>query len=174
MLAGKWDSASASACVHEHIGKEEGIITLPCLEEKGKARRAWHVGSSKGSANNTHLAVEMTEPASIKYVGGSRWVELGDGSGTKSHILTTYKNAVREFADMCKFHGLNPLKEGVILSHSEAHRAGVASNHADVEHIWAQFGLSMDQFRQDVSAAVNGSQVDFGDVDVTDTSAQPG
>ncbi len=95
VLVKKWDDASVSACVHAHIGKDETIVTLPCEENTGKAARGWHAGSgSKGSANNTHLSAEMTEPATIKYVGGSNWIELGDGSNTKAHVLATYKNAV--------------------------------------------------------------------------------
>ncbi|MCM1026534.1 MAG: glucosaminidase domain-containing protein [Roseburia sp.] len=174
VLAERWNNSAASACVHAHIGKELCIETLPCAEQKGKARRGWHSGSGKkGSANNTHISAEMTEPATIKYVGGSNWIELGDGSNTKAHVLATYKNAVEEFAQWCKYHGLNPLADGVILSHREGCARGIASNHGDVEHIWAKFGLTMDQFRRDVAAAMQGNVVDFGGmVAVTDTSGQ--
>lgn len=174
VLARKWDSPSATACVHAHIGKDVCIDTLPCAEKCGTARRGWHAGTGKkGSANNTHISAEMTEPATIKYVSGSNWIELGDGSNTKAHILATYKNAVEVFAQWCKYHRLNPLADGVILSHKEAHARGIASNHGDVEHIWSRFGLTMDQFRRDVAAAIQGSSVDFGGVvSVTDTSGQ--
>lgn len=174
VLSKRWNSLSASACVHAHIGKDEVIVTLPCEEQKGKAFRGWHAGKgSKGSANNTHISAEMTEPATIKYIGGSKWIELGDGSNTKAHVLATYKNAVEIFAEWCTLHGLDPLANGVILSHSEAHARGIASNHGDVEHIWRLFGLTMTQFRQDVKAAMGGACVDFGaDVTATDTSGQ--
>lgn len=174
VLVKKWDDASVSACVHAHIGKDETIVTLPCEENTGKAARGWHAGSgSKGSANNTHLSAEMTEPATIKYVGGSNWIELGDGSNTKAHVLATYKNAVEVYAGWCRRHGLDPLADGVILSHREAHARGIASNHGDVEHLWSKFGLTMAQFRRDVKAAMQGGGVDFGeDVTVTDTSGQ--
>lgn len=170
VLAKKWDSPSAGACVHVHIGKDVCIDTLPCTEKSGTARRGWHAG---GAANNTHISAEMTEPSTIKYIGGSNWIELGDGSNTKAHVLATYKNAVGVFAQWCKFHGLDPLSDGVIVSHKEGHSRGVASNHGDVEHIWRQFGLTMNQFRQDVKSAMGGIGVDFGGaVDVTDTSGQ--
>ncbi|MCM1191966.1 MAG: SH3 domain-containing protein, partial [Butyrivibrio sp.] len=174
VLAEKWNNSAANACVHAHIGKDVCIDTLPCAEKKGKARRGWHSGTGKkGSANNTHLAAEMTEPATIKYVSGSNWIELGDGSNTKAHVLSTYKNAVEVFAQWCKYHGLNPLEDGVILSHREGHARSIASNHGDVEHIWARFGLTMEQFRRDVAAAMQGASVDFGDtVTVADTSGQ--
>lgn len=58
--------------------------------------RAWHCGSgSKGSGNNSLISIEMTEPATIKYTGGSSWIETGDGSNTKAHVLATYANAVQ-------------------------------------------------------------------------------
>ena len=170
VLAKSWNNPSTKACVHEHIGKDEVIVTLPCMETKGTARRGWHAG---GAANNTHLSAEMTEPATIKYTSGSNWIELADGSNTKAHVLATYKNAVEEFAQFCTFHGLDPLKDGVILSHKEGHARGIASNHGDVEHIWRKFGLTMDKFRKDIKAAMVGNGVDFGgNVTVTDTSAQ--
>ena len=175
VLAERWDSPSANACVHAHIGKDEVVITLPCEEEKGKAARGWHAGTgtSGKSANDAYLSAEMTEPATIKYVSGSRWIELGDGSNTKAHVLATYKNAVDLFAQWCLCHGLDPLADGVILSHKEACARGIASNHGDVEHIWSFFGLTMDQFRQDVKMAMGGTGVDFGsDIAVTDTSGQ--
>lgn len=174
VLAKRWNSPDVSACVHAHVGADEAIITLPCTEKKGTARRGWHSASGKkGSANNTHLSVEMTEPSTIKYIGGSNWVELGDGSNTKAHVLATYRNAVEIFAEWCKFHGLDPLADGVILSHKEGCARGIASNHGDVEHIWKYFGLTMDHFRQDVKAAMQGISVDFGGmVTVTDTCGQ--
>lgn len=175
VLAERWDNPSANACVHSHIGKDEIILTLPCGEEKGRAARGWHAGTgiSGRSANDTHLSAEMTEPATIKYVGGSKWIELGDGSNTKAHMLATYKNAVAQFAEWCDFYGLDPLADDVIISHSEGYKRGIASNHGDVEHIWKYFGLTMAQFRRDVKAAMQGAGVDFGsDVAVTDTSGQ--
>lgn len=175
VLAERWDNPNANACVHVHIGKDEIIITLPCGEEKGRAARGWHAGTgtSGRSANDTHLSSEMTEPSTIKYVGGSKWIELGDGSNTKAHVLATYKNAVAQFAEWCDFYELDPLADGVIISHSEGYKRGIASNHGDVEHIWKFFGLTMSQFRMDVKAAMKGDGVDFGnDVAVTDTSGQ--
>lgn len=174
VLVERWDSPSANACVHAHIGKDEMIVTLPCDEERGRAARGWHVGTGrKGSGNDTHLSAEMTEPASIRYIGGSNWIELGDGSNTKAHVLATYKNAVDLFAQWCGIHGLDPLADGVILSHKEACARGIASNHGDVEHIWDRFGLTMDQFRRDIQKVMKGGVVDFGGVvEITDTSGQ--
>ena len=41
-----------------------------------------------------------------------------------------------------------------IVSHSEGHRLGIASNHADVMHWFPRHGESMDSFRADVRKAL--------------------
>lgn len=115
----------------------------------------------------------MTEPATIKYTGGASWIELSDGSNTKAVVLKNYRNAVEYFAYLCQKFGWNPEKDGVILSHSEGHARGYATNHADVEHIWKKYGLTMDQFRKDVKAAMAGGNISVtGSPAVTDTGAQ--
>lgn len=155
--------ADAGAGVHaviQHTG--EVYVGLPIDPEKKTAVRNWHGGSGpKGSCNNTHIGVEMTEPATIKYTGGASWIELSDGSNTKAVVLKNYRNAVEYFAYLCQKFGWNPEKDGVILSHSEGHDRGYATNHADVEHIWKKYGLTMDQFRKDVKAAM-GRRRHFG------------
>lgn len=147
---------------------------LPVYPETKKAMRNWHCGSgSKGSGNNTHIGVEMTEPATIKYTGGSSWVEVGDGSNTKAVVLANYKNAVAYFALRCKQFGLDPLKDGVIISHKEGHDRGYASNHGDPEHIWGKFGLTMNQFRRDVKTAMTGGTISVtGQPTVVETGSQ--
>lgn len=146
-----WNKASYnSACVHAFIDGNTGDVyqTLPWNH------RGWHGG---GSSNNTHIGVEMCEPATIKYTGGASWKETGDGTNTKATVLRTYKAAVELFAMLCKKFDLDPLADGVIVSHKEGHARGIASNHGDPEHIWTKFGLSMAQFRKDVKAAMGGS-----------------
>ena len=77
------------------------------------------------------------------------------------------------FAYLCQKFGWNPEKDGVILSHSEGHARGYATNHADVEHIWKKYGLTMDRFRKDVKAAMAGGTISVtGSPAVTDTGAQ--
>ena len=60
------------------------------------------------------------------------------------------------FAQLCRTFSLDPLGDGVILSHREGHQRGIATNHGDPEHLWSPFGLTMDIFRQAVSAALTG------------------
>lgn len=135
-----------AACVHAFIEADGDVYqTLPW------EHRGWHAG---GSANNTHIGVEMCEPSTIRYTGGASWKELSDGRNTKNDVLGTYKTAVELFAYLCKLYGLNPLKKGVILSHKEAAAMGIASNHGDPEHLWKKYGLTMDKFRKDVNATL--------------------
>ncbi len=53
---------------------------------------------------------------------------------------------------LCQKFSLDPLADGVILSHREGALRGIATNHGDLEHLWSKFGLTMDQFRKDVAA----------------------
>ena len=168
----KTDATTAVHAVIQHTG--EVYVGLPLFPEHKLAIKNWHCGSGKnGSGNADHVGVEMTEPATIKYTSGGNWVELGDGSNTKAVVLQNYKNAVQYFAHLCQVFGWDPEKDGVILSHSEGHARGYASNHGDVEHIWNKFGLTMDQFRKDVKAAMNGGNISVsGSPAVTDTASQ--
>lgn len=169
------NQSGAGAGVQAVIQHDGQVLQgLPVYPDSKTAIRNWHCGSGKnGSGNNTHIGVEMTEPATIKYTGGANWVEIGDGSNTKAVVLANYRNAVEYFALRCKQFNLDPLKDGVVISHSEGHKRGLASNHGDVEHIWSRFGLTMDQFRRDVRAKMDGGTISVtGTPEVTDTGKQ--
>lgn len=146
-----WNKGSANVCVHAVLQADGTVLQILPWN-----RRAWHCGSGKnGSGNNTHIGVEMTEPDTIKYTGGSGFKDLNP-TATKAFVKKTYETAVELFAYLCKKYNLNPEKDGVIISHSEGHKRGIASNHGDVEHIWNKYGLTMAQFRKDVKKAMNG------------------
>lgn len=57
---------------------------------------------------------------------------------------------------LCKEYDLDPLADGVIISHAEGHKRGIASNHGDPEHLWNQLGMgyTMDGFRKAVKDAM--------------------
>ena len=139
-----------SVCVHAFVQRDGTVYqTLPWTVQ------AWHCG---GSANSTHIGIEMTEPASIVYTGhGAEWRDL-DAAATETHIKGTYAAAVELFAQLCAQFDLDPLADGVIISHAEGRMRGVASAHADPAHLWNTFGLTMDMFRQDVYKAMNGTE----------------
>ncbi len=146
-----------SVCVHGFVQRDGTYYhTLPYN------LRAWHCG---GSANQTHIGIEMTEPASIVYTGGASWRDL-DPAATEAHVRGTYAAAVELFSDLCNQFDLNPLEDGVIISHAEGAERGVASAHADPTHLWRVFGLTMDGFRADVATAMAAKNTDEEDEDM--------
>jgi len=140
------------ACVHAFIDGNTGVI-YQCLPW---SHRGWHGG---GASNNTHIGVEMCEPACIKYTSGSNFT-CSDTATAKAVVKRTYDAAVELFAFLCKEYKLNPLADGVIISHREGHARGIASNHGDPEHLWngLKMGYTMDGFRKAVAAAMNATE----------------
>jgi N-acetylmuramoyl-L-alanine amidase CwlA len=150
-----WNSESYDrACVHAFIDGNTGDVyqTLPWNH------RGWHGG---GSCNNTHIGVEMCEPACIKYKPNSATFTCTDVPAAKAVAQRTYDNAVALFAHLCKTYHLDPLADGVIVSHAEGHKRGIASNHGDPEHLWNQLGMgyTMEGFRKAVKAAMTAGVV---------------
>lgn len=129
-----WNKAGISKCVHAFIGKfaDGSVGTVQTLPWN---HRGWHGG---GSSNNTHIGFEICE----------------DGLKDASYFKAVYQEAVELTAMLCKEYGLDPLKDGVVICHSEGHKRGIASNHADVMHWFPKHGKSMDTFRADVKKAM--------------------
>lgn len=149
-----WNRESYTrACVHGFIDANDGTVyqTLPW------DHRGWHGG---GASNNTYIGVEMCEPGCITYTGGAGFkVATGKLDEAKACAKRTYEAAVELFAMLCGKFGLNPLGDGVIVSHAEGYKRGIASNHGDPEHLWRGLGMAytMDGFRRDVKKAMAGS-----------------
>lgn len=143
-----WNTSSSNVCVHGFIDGNSGEIyqTLPWNH------RGWHCGST---ANGTHIGIEMCEPDCIKYTGGANFT-CSDKIKAQNSLKITYNSAVELFAYLCEKYDLDPLKDGVIISHAEGFKKGVASNHADPTHLWSKLGTgyTMDGFRKDVKAAM--------------------
>lgn len=153
----QFNSPTKSVSVHAFIDGRTGDVhqTLPWTN------KANHCGST---ANNTHISVEMCEPAQIKYVSGSRFtVSDAKKADACAVVHRTHASAVELFAFLCKEYNLDPLADGVIISHSEGHKRGVASDHGDPEHLWRGLGLAytMDDFRKAVKERMSGKAPDF-------------
>lgn len=142
-------------CVHGFIDGNTGDVyqTLPWNH------RGWHAG---GSSNNTHIGVEMCEPACLKYKPNSGQFTCSDTKTAKAIVQRTYDTAVQLFAHLCTQYSLDPLADGVIISHKEGHDRGVACNHGDPEHLWDQLkmGYTMDGFRKAVKTSMNDTRKD--------------
>ncbi len=142
----QYQPGGQSVCVHAVAQADGTVYQLLPWEMRG-----WHCG---GSANSTHIGVEMTEPSE-----GMTYAEAAE------QIAGTYHTAVELFAALCKQYGLDPAQDGVIIGHAEGHRRGVASNHADPELLWRTYdmGYKMDGFRADVAEAMNENDDKEGD-----------
>lgn len=144
-----WNRPDApKVCVHAFIDGNTGTVyqTLPW------DYRGWHGG---GKANNTHIGVEMCEPGCIRYGSGAAFV-CSDREEALAMVNRTYHTAVELFAFLCRQFSLNPMEDGVIISHKEGYARGIASGHVDPEHLWdgLQSGFTMEGFRRDVNAAM--------------------
>ena len=118
-----WNSPSHDcSCVHGFIDGNDGTVyqTLPWNH------RGWHCGSgSKGSGNNTHIGVEMCEPACIRYTAASNFT-CSNLAEARAVAKRTYEAAVELFAMLCKKYSLDTLADGIIISHREGHSRGIA------------------------------------------------
>ena len=132
--ANDWNRPGLDVCVHAFIGKTaDGSVavyqTLPW------DRRGWHAGSGRnGSANDGYLSFEICE----------------DGLADRAYFDKAFRAAAELTAYLCKLFDLDPLRDGVVIDHSEGHSRGIASNHGDVSHWLKKFGRTMDDFRRDV------------------------
>ena len=141
-----WNRKGVGACVHAFVGRlADGSVasyqTLPW------DMRGWHCGRS---GNDTHIAFEICE----------------DGLEDTAYFEQVYREAVELTAYLCGLYGLDPLGDGIVLSHSEGSRRGIASDHSDVEHWFSRFGRTMDDFRRDVKEEMEKdmTQQDFDDM----------
>lgn len=128
-----WNTAKPggrSVCVHGFIGltPEKKVATYQTLPWN---HRGWGGG---GKSNDTHIHVEICEG------------DLDD----KEYFDKVYREAVELFAYLANKFNWNPDKD--IITHSEGHDQGIASNHADVMHWFPKHGKDMDDFRKDVKA----------------------
>lgn len=148
VIAKRWNRPNYDVLCHGVIDSNSGVVlqTLPWNY------RAWHCGSGKnGSANNTHIGVEMCESNYIQYpASGNANFTILDKAKAQAHARTAYNTAVELFAMLCREYKIDPLSG--IISHREGGRAGIASGHVDPEHYWTRLGLeyTMDGFRADV------------------------
>lgn len=145
-----WNKSTYTrACVHAFIDANSGTVyqTLPW------DFRGWHCA---GTANNTHVGVEMCESKHIRYFkpGEPGYApakfEILDRAKAVEDCVRTYHSAVELFAKLALQWHWNPDTD--IISHKEGGKKGIASGHVDPEHYWIGLGMpyTMDGFRADV------------------------
>ncbi len=138
----------SAICPHAFIQSDGTVYQILPWDTVG-----WHSG---GSSNETHIGVEMCEPDTITYTGANEFT-LDSPEEAKQYVDDTYNRAITLFARLCIEYNLNPLEDGVIISHSEGCALGVASNHGDPEYLWRGVGLpyTMDTFRAAVAVRMD-------------------
>lgn len=150
-----WNKPGIEKCVHGFIDANTGDY----YETMPQNYRGWHAG---GSANNTHLGVEMCESSWIEYQGNK--IVVKNLEKAQADCKRAYETAVEVFAMYCKQYNLNPKLH--ICSHREGWIKGIASNHGDPEYYWKSLSMpyTMDGFRNDVEAEMNKPENPFIDV----------
>lgn len=126
-----WNRPGLDVSVHAFIGLTQ-TGEVAAYQILPWEYRAWHCG---GSGNDTHLSFEICE----------------DDLEDEDYFEKTYQAAMELTAELCRKFGLDPLAPGVVIDHAEGADLGIASNHADVDHWWSRFGVSMDDFRAGVA-----------------------
>lgn len=137
-----YNSPNCAASVHAFIDANTGGVlqTMPwCMP-------AMHVGTDM---NYKSIAIEMCENG-IKYTGGATFV-IKNRMVARESAKITYDTAVELFSQLAVMYGIVWTN---IVSHKELAADGLATNHADPEHLWNGLGLSytMEGFREDVKA----------------------
>jgi hypothetical protein len=140
-----WNEPGQDVIPHATIGlnKNDEVKTYQVLPFDCAC---WCVGSGwKGSYNY--------DPAYIQFE------ILEDDLYDKDYCVKCYKKAVELCAYLCKKFGFGVDK---IVSHHEAGQEGMGSQHVDPDNWWPKHGLSMNQFRNDVKAAIKGQSTSGG------------
>lgn len=69
----------------------------------------------------------------------------------QEYFEDVYKKAVFYCANVLKEFNIEKADSNSVISHAEAYKKGIGSNHADVGHWWPKHGKTMDDFRNDVN-----------------------
>lgn len=146
-----WNQITTYTGVHGFCGKMadghvQFVQTLPWYMQ------AWHVGQgwTGYSLNNYYVGIEMCE----------------DGLNDYNYLMDVYNEMVEVIAYLCVYYGWNVYGSNyiggqqipVITTHYQGYLLGVASGHVDPTNWWDQYGLSIEQFRNDVQACINKKQ----------------
>lgn len=139
---------------HAIVDDTGSYWTLP-LNYKGG-----HVGDR---GNSRTVGFEICEPANIAYKDAAHTkIDIAKYNPTdakvKADFEKRYNNAVEVAAFMLKETGLSA---ECVISHAEAYKLNLATNHADVGHWFPLFGKSMDTFRADVKKYLEGGMVTY-------------
>ncbi len=121
------------AAVHAFVDDKEAWQYLPWNH------RGWHAG---GKANDTHIGIEMVEPAGHGY-SGSKMVGY-DAAKNAVFFNNVWNKTVNLSVILARMYSFD---HNDIISHNEGGKLGVASYSADVAHWFPYHNKTMDDFR---------------------------
>lgn len=142
-----WNQArpdGRQVCAHAFIGRlADGTVatyqTLP-WDYVGWHSGSGFLGKAKNANNTGYIGFEICE----------------GGLDDKDYFAAVYKEAVELCVYLCRKFNLSAYD---IIDHSEGHKRGIASNHADVGHWFKRHGKTMDDFRADVLDALEPDRI---------------
>ncbi|MCR5006730.1 MAG: peptidoglycan recognition protein family protein [Clostridiales bacterium] len=149
----RWnDPEYVRASIHAFIDADTGVV-YQSLPWTTRANHCWK--GPKGCGNDFYIGVEMCESPNINWLDRDT-IECYDDAEAGEAVARTYASAVELFAMLCVRFDLDPLEDGVVISHHEGFERGIASDHGDPENLWKAMGTdyTMDGFRKDVSQAM--------------------
>lgn len=83
----------------------------------------------------------------------------------QEYFENIYNKAVYYCTYILKEIGVKSITTDTVLSHAEAYKKGIGSNHADVGHWWPEHNKSMDDFRQDVKKYIDTGILPYGETE---------
>ncbi len=142
-----WNQPGKDACVHAVVSRDKVIQTLPWT------MRGWHAGKGRRAAPTTPTSPLNAASRPATPTRGAPWWAMM-WRRTRPIFRPSTKTPWRCAPICAASFRLDPLKPGVVICHAEGNKLGIASNHADVLHWWPKHGVSMDDFRAAVKAAM--------------------
>ena len=126
-----FNSADRGASAHAFVDWEDVIQTIPYDEV------AWHAGPT---ANSRYIGIELCRPS------GHDPEKFG----------RVWNNAVSLFADLFRENGFGEVTVDNLLSHAEVSSRWRESDHTDPVGYFAEYGKTVNEFRDAVQNELNG------------------
>lgn len=134
LYGNSWNTSLLSKCCHAFIGKNaKGVIETYQILPWDYC--CWGCGKGKNGSYNYNPQARV------------QFEICEDNLKNEAYFNAAMKEAIELCAYICKMYGFGVDK---ISSHKEAHAAGYASNHADIDHWLVKFGKDMKWFRAEV------------------------
>lgn len=126
-----FNNAYQGASAHAFVDWEDVVQTIPYDEV------AWHAGPT---ANSRYIGIELCRPSSHE----------------PDKFERVWNNAVSLFADLFREHGFGEVTVDNLLSHAEVSSRWRESDHTDPVGYFAEYGKTVNEFRDEVQKELNG------------------